>query len=45
MYVLETVDLVSNKEVGKLPRDVEQKGGFPSPKAAELTAGNVPHAS
>lgn len=40
-----TVDLVSNKKVGKLPGEVEQKGDFHSPKAAELTADKVPSTS
>lgn len=40
-YFLETVDIVSNKKVGKLPREVEQKGDSHSPKAAELSADKV----
>lgn len=44
-YFPETVDLTSNKKLGKLPGEVEQKGDFHSPKADELTADKVPSAS
>lgn len=36
---------MSNKKVGKLPGEAEQKGDFHSPVAAELTADKVPSAS
>lgn len=44
VYFLEAVDFVNEQEVGRLPREVEPKSDFHSPKAGELTAGNVPGA-